>query len=388
MAKSKRVKFSIRLLLILVTAIAIAFGYVINKQQSSPDKLMHLISRIGGRNYNISDHQVMPNLPVNPGIWARLTGTTRNVKNAVHFGVGSIDASTGKALDKISAADGVVKKVTFFQTKIDQSCPCFLWEGLTHVEFQDTEVIPDSWIDKLASMSSLKRLAFKGANTDISDNDVARFKHLDAIHLSNRGLVGARLKQLRESMPEVSIQVSGLWGKPWPFDAGKPLSKPDPIMTAKIRKLLDELKSELARVESSATNSFSPAATEARIAELEFLIGKPIPPQYRAFLEIHNGQPDRSHALFTKGKLMDIKDLCHWYKHRRISMLSDTWRDPSKMYFAGQEWNIDLDTGYLEMRAPNGAAVKFGDFIRLLTQSIRDGNFTQDANGFLQVTGP
>ena len=69
-------------------------------------------------------------------------------------------------------------------------------------------------------------------------------------------------------------------------------------------------------------------------------------------------------------------------------MLSDTWRDPSKMYFAGQEWNIDLDTGYLEMRAPNGAAVKFGDFIRLLTQSIRDGNFTQDANGFLQVTGP
>jgi len=73
-----------------------------------------------------------------------------------------------------------------------------------------------------------------------------------------------------------------------------------------------------------------PPASPAQIAKLERLIGKPLPPSYRNFLELHNGWKDFSGGA----SLLAVEDHESEWVKEKIRYWSDLFEDDSKNPFA------------------------------------------------------
>jgi hypothetical protein len=71
-------------------------------------------------------------------------------------------------------------------------------------------------------------------------------------------------------------------------------------------------------------------ATPQQISNLEKLIGKPLPPSYRAFLELHNGWAD----FDGEAKLLAIEDHDKKWVKQRVKDWSDLFEDEGKNPFS------------------------------------------------------
>jgi hypothetical protein len=93
---------------------------------------------------------------------------------------------------------------------------------------------------------------------------------------------------------------------------------------ADLRKLIDELfeaKREYDRLVSDeeGTQQLGPPASSKQIAKLVDILGAPLPPSYRAFLELHNGWRD-----FDGGaKLLSVEDQSSAWVKARLEQLGD-----------------------------------------------------------------
>ena len=392
--KLKR-KFSLATFLIAISVFAIGYGYVYERRVSGTDQLNNLIQKVGGYNFNQGLHE-HPKPDSSFRAW--LFGETHVVRRTIRFGIGRIDAKTGRAFARNKFAEGPVEKLTFSQTQIDENCPWFAWDSVHHLEFVDTATIPDSWIDAMAQSKSLKRVSFGGAHTDISFDSISKLKNLKYLRISNLGIYGDRLAELKSSLPGVLIRTSGLWGEPWRFAPDETLSKHNPKVLREMQQILDELKAELAKLDLPATNKFNPPATLEEIASVEQKIGQALPSSVRALLEIHNGQPNPDDALFPRGPFMDTDSILIQFailKHSSLNTSHDFERwPPFNMNFAEPilpsvaSLGIDLDDGSLLRDAWSGTVdtnQTLQQYLRLLTKTLKDGKYKQNAKGKVQI---
>ncbi len=98
-----------------------------------------------------------------------------------------------------------------------------------------------------------------------------------------------------------------------------------------VQKLVDA-QSEYDRLtlDEEEPHELGPPALPGQIAKLESILGKPLPPSYRAFLELHNGWSDFSGGA----KLLAIEDHERPWVKRRIRKLGDLlFGDDSKNPF-------------------------------------------------------
>lgn len=390
-------KFSLARLLIAVSVFAICFGYVIAHREVGSDRLVKLIEKIGGQNHASNGKLYQTTIRNTPT--AILFANRRVVLPSVHFGVGKIDAVSGRALAKNSAANGPVARVTFFQTQIDEDCPWFIWDSVTHVEFEDTETIPESWMEQIASSPNIRRVSFSGVETDVSFAQLCSLKNLNFLRLSNLGIYGERLEELEQHLPDATIKTSGLWGMAWPYEKDQTLSKHDPEAFQVMKKVLDDLKTELQALEPPATNRFNPPATPSEIAELEHIIGRPLPKYYRALLELHNGQKEKFDSLFDYGRLLSTQSIVQEYKLFDRAMVERSYEiadwPPSTMNFARKSWGdfmswgIDIESGQISITSFkqkfHGIDENLPQFFRALTQNLKKGNYRRAKFGRVQI---
>ena len=149
-----------------------------------------------------------------------------------------------------------------------------------------------------------------------------------------------------------------------------------------MKAVFDRLHKALNALDPPATNKFNPPATVEEIAKLEHILGMPLHPDFRAYLECHNGQPEhwKTELISCEG-LQPIDAILKEYQMWQANGLH--YRDRSKykfnpelmcfcnpnlLPFASSEDHVlsmNLTTGYLtlhnsesdpEKHAPNIAA--------------------------------
>jgi SMI1 / KNR4 family (SUKH-1) len=117
-----------------------------------------------------------------------------------------------------------------------------------------------------------------------------------------------------------------------------------------LQKLIHELaeaQREYDRLVSDEEDehALGPPASPKQVAKLEDIVGKPLPPSYRAFLELHNGWDD-----FAGGaKLLSVEDHGRAWVKKRVKDLGDLFfENDSKNPFLNGAIPILLGWVYVE----------------------------------------
>jgi len=106
--------------------------------------------------------------------------------------------------------------------------------------------------------------------------------------------------------------------------------------TSNIKNLIDEIivakqKYEILKFDEEYVPKLGEAASTGHIKKLEAILGKPLPPSYKAFLELYNGWEE----FHGDGKLLSTEDHeSNWVKDK-IQFWSGLWEkeNPSKNPF-------------------------------------------------------
>ena len=164
-----------------------------------------------------------------------------------------------------------------------------------------------------------------------------------------------------------------------------------------MQQILDELKAELAKLDLPATNKFNPPATLEEIASVEQKIGQALPSSLRALLEIHNGQPKPSDALFPRGPFMNTDSILNdfaFFKHSGLNTSHDFERWPpfdmnitEPILPSNTRLGIDLVDGSLlnEWSRTVDTNQTLQQYLRLLTKTLKDGKYKQNPKGKVQI---
>ena len=378
-------RHSISTLLLLTALVAIPFAYINHRRSTGSDRFQELIEETGG--WNLGGHFL--HLHYSQERWAHLFGDSRLVYRLVHFDRGKIDTATGYEFSRNRAAAKRVEKVCFYQTQIDEHCPYFIWDSVTEVVFEDITSIPDSWMTAIATSTTLKSISFCGAETDISLDEALRLTNLEFLGLSNLGIYGQNLSQLRNALPNTKIRVSAHWGEAWPFEPNQTLSNHNSRSFESIEEIFEEFEAELAKLNLPVASGFNPPASVAEIAKLEQFLGTDIPSDLRALFEIHNGQRVMP-PLLKSGRFLSIDEICKRCETPYAGLLGESFDEssqqfkPSKVYFIqGNDreslgWGFDLDSG--EFIAPDDQlnVKSIPELLRRLTKNLRKKSYRID----------
>ena len=204
--------------------------------------------------------------------------------------------------------------------------------------------IPASWWERISSLKKAESLHLQNVELPWSDGKNCQILgHLKKIQFRNCRLTGKQLNLLKDELGGTKLEIIAehpLFNKqnPTTFDAwdgfekGKTLSVHDPKAYAKMKAVFDRLHKALDGLVPPATNKFNPPATVAQIAELEHILGMPLHPDYRAYLECHNGQPDHGTSeLISCEGLQPIEAVLKEYQMWQAIGLH--YRDRSKYRF-------------------------------------------------------
>jgi len=162
-------------------------------------------------------------------------------------------------------------------------------------------------------MKSLKQIDFVGLDLSVSAEQVKHLANVELVQFAQTK-PGFDIKTFKESLPNSKVQIVATHGRTFkrrkkvkkgatgsaevaPEEPVVGFSKHDPVAYQRMKAVVDRLHRALGNTNPPSTNKFNPPATEEQIAKLETYLGMPIHPSLRAWLEIHNGQPDSKWEL-------------------------------------------------------------------------------------------
>lgn len=303
-------RFSLSFLMLLMTLFALGTIYVNFHRERGNDALHQTLAEIAKIEVLQSPKQVVS--------WRdRLMGNSdpRQIGNTVSFDTRLLEHEIN--IDRMVASrlarnlnTGSIDELRFANVHIDSDAVCFFedWEQVHTIQFRDT-VLPKSWHDGIKRMAGLNELVISGGRCTLEPESLEGCRTLKKLTLCHRNVDAARLKQLKDLLPNVEILLLGSTDSAYPYPAGAvALSKHDPQAYASLKASLDRLKETLAALDPPAKNRFRPPATEAEIVQYEQYIGVPLHRSVRALFEIHNGQPNRIDELTVFEKLLSVDE--------------------------------------------------------------------------------
>ncbi len=158
-------------------------------------------------------------------------------------------------------------------------------------------------------------------------------------------------------------------------------------LRALVAELL-EAKREYSRLrfDVESETALGPPASVEQIRKLERFVGQPLPPSYRAFLELHNGWAD----FDGSAKLLAVEDHeCEWVR-RRIKDWGETVDDDSQNPFLTGVIPIllgEVESNFLALDPSTSKATGEMDFISYdyLCEEDRFEDFTTFLKANLKV---
>lgn len=393
-------QYSIRLLLIAMTSIAVVVGWIMSARAKGPDNFVSTLNRIGGSNESVLEDNfttVGPQpKPVN--FVAKILGDTMELQSNVVISGCRMTRESANQFASLSDTSKL-EYVEMKNVEVDDDVVCFFknWTSVKEIQFTNVTNFPKSWLEGLAELPNLKFVTFAGANTNVTADDIAKLKQVEYVIASNRNIWGAELETLRKQLPNTDVYVTGLWGEKYPYSKDQTLSEHDPKVHAHMKAIFDDLKSALAELDPPATNGFNPPATIEEIASIEHLIGQPLPPYIRASLELHNGQKYED-ELANFNRLLPVERILKDY--RNWNYLSRTYDHDDDRFGFSKYWNPRIlpignsDEPTLGVDLYNRHLIQgdsetyhydldgtFPDLIKAITRQIRDEKFDRKRDG-------
>jgi len=302
---------------ILLTSLAAAFiAYVSYHREKGNDQLIADLQGSGG-----VCHFRQPDKPDDSDRpfwlkqkWRSLIGSSNPLKvSAVEFKTES-ETDWQTVLTKPGLARRMARnlntsgidQLTFTKVTIGSDCSPFFsnWSGLKRLWIFDT-AMPETWDDGIAKIPNLEEVIISGSLCTVDPECFVQSQSLKSLILAHRGISSKRLQELREQMPGVKIELLGSFDSRFNL-AGKVLSQNDEQASAKLKTAFDELQDALRSLDPPAKNKFSKPATLEEISRLEQVIGMPLHPTLRAWLELHNGQPGPGDELMLFEQLLSV----------------------------------------------------------------------------------
>jgi len=118
-------------------------------------------------------------------------------------------------------------------------------------------------------------------------------------------------------------------------------TRPDSEVKAEIAKLWSGYESDAEQLELSP---FNEPATDEQIAELENLVGSPLPADFKAFLKIHNG----GHGFYSVAEMVTQYkrniSIIEFEQSADLQLTQNNWH-PGLVVFRGSEHAIQVGTG-------------------------------------------
>ena len=332
--KRRLLKFSLRNALLLISFIAMFTSYVVYHRERGNDRLIADLTESGGscifggkgRGGARPTGTVTETKPTNGWLkdqWLSLTGGSNQDKIiAVDFQ--SLTREEPETIFKNPALarriaknfnTNLIQDLIIERVIVGSQCHPFFseWAELRHISIIDTAT-PNSWKSGFAKIPKLESVIISGGKCNLDPECFIGNKSLISLKLAHRGITTERLQRLRKQMPNVEIELLGSFESEFNLPKGQVLSRHDEVASAKLKSAFDELLGSLQSLSPPASNRFNPPATLQEISELESLIGMPLHPTLRAWLELHNGQPSPKHELVTCEMLAPVSQIIRDYR--------------------------------------------------------------------------
>ena len=255
------------------------------------------------------------------GMWARLFKSTHRPLLEITIPISNLTPAIAKRLQSNRKTRGI-ERIRFVGdgAKVDEQLVPFFekWATVNRLQFVDAS-IPESWWPAFGKMKDLRQIDFVGLDPIVGQEKLKHLVNVELVQFA-KTKPGFDIELIKESLPNSKVQIVAVQGrrnkrrrKKGGSTEPKPevvcYSKHDPVAYKRMKAIVDRLHRALESSDPPSTNKFNPPATKEQIAQLETYIGMPLHPSLRAWLEIHNGQPDEKWELVSLEWLRPIDKL-------------------------------------------------------------------------------